>query len=710
MVVSDRITKKGTPGADRVPAQFSPQDLAQSESPTQFDFFERKTTVVALVGPQSSGKSTLARALTGSSEERSGGRGNPKERSKPTAAGGAFVGLFQTIYGRIAEGPVLVDCSGATDDFEESVRASASADLALVVVDAQVSSVTRAVPYLRMLTEMKKPHIVFINRVDDEGSDLDSTIAALSRVSAERTLIQQYPLTQKHRVAGAVLLWNESASLFTADGEKVIPLPEETRSAEAAARQEFLESLSDFDDRVLIDLLDERLPAIRVLAQDLRAGLSADAFVPIYFGSAVRGFGLRHLSDALRGFDAELAAEGPVSPARSVTVQSADAASEDKAVLHYLQQGEFGKRGRACLFRVEAGHLSTGCLVDGQRFGSLFVPGPEMGTWSEAAQCPEGGVFLALKVTGVDHGSSPGDLSSQCDPLLPEKRAAFAQSHFAQAVKVLKGSQPEKVIQCLERLSHEDPSLRIEHTDLNGGETVLVGAGQGQLDRVRHQLHERFALDIELASRAIDYRERLGSAVYGISGRYKHQNGGHGAFGDVVMNFIPADPGAGVVFREEIAGGVVPKQYFSAVEAGAREALLRGCHGYPLVDLEVVLVDGSYHSVDSSEMAFRNAGRLAVRAMLEQVGTTLLEPYLGVSITLPESQMGAALQVVASLRGQVNGYVMSERLPEWNEAYVVLPEAELAALIRTVRSQSQGLGFFDVRLLEADKRFAPVRH
>lgn len=705
MVASDRDMRVGA-GADRSSAAQSPE---LSSPGRRSGLFEGKTTVVALVGPQATGKSTLARTLTGRFEEHPGVRGNGsgQEKGKGTATAGTFTSLPRTCYGRMSSELVLEDCSGSTEAFEESVRVAEASDLAVVVIDARVSSVGRATPYLRMLTEMKKPHLVFVNRVDDEDCELDGVVAALSRISAERTLIQQYPLTLKRRVAGAVLLWNESASLFTGDGEKVIPLPEDARSAEAAARQEFLESLSDFDDRVLIDLLDERLPAIRVLAQDLREGLSADAFVPVFFGSAAKGFGLTHLADALKGFEIHSSEQQmglEAAPAIDIPAQSSE-----RPTVRYLQQGEFGKRGRASLFRVESGLLQSGAVIEGQRFGTLFTPAPGMNVWREVAECPKGEIFLALKVAAEEASHLTGAQQS-LDKGTAGVTPRLSPSHYAQAVKVLRGSKPEKVMQCLERLAREDPSVRVEHVDLGGGETVLIGSGPEQLELIRQHMRTRFDLEVELTSRAIDYRERLSAPVHGVSGRYKHQNGGHGAFGDVVMNFIPAAPGSGITFREEIAGGVVPRQYFAAIEAGAREALQRGSHGYPLLDLEVVLVDGSYHAVDSSEMAFRNAARLAVRSLLEQAGTVLLEPYVDVRITLPESQMGAALQLVASLRGQVHGFVLSDRLPGWNEATVSLPEVELASLIRSVRSQSQGLGFFDVHGMEADKRYAPAPH
>jgi elongation factor G len=277
----------------------------------------------------------------------------------------------------------------------------------------------------------------------------------------------------------------------------------------------------------------------------------------------------------------------------------------------------------------------------------------------------------------------------------PEAPAAIAAPHPVYALALSVGDRKDemRLAAALAKLIDEDPSLVFVH-DQAMGEMKLLGQGEMHIRVALERLATRYGVTVATHAPAIGYKETIRHAVT-VRGRHKKQSGGHGQFGDVVLEVAPRARGEGFAFTERVHGGAVPKQYFSSVEAGCRDALARGPLGFPVVDVEAVLVDGSYHSVDSSDMAFRTAARIGMAEAMGRAEPVLLEPMLSVSIFAPSEAISRATSIVSARRGQILGFGPRPEWDGWDELDALIPEAEIADLIVELRSATSGAGFFE---------------
>jgi elongation factor G len=400
--------------------------------------------------------------------------------------------------------------------------------------------------------------------------------------------------------------------------------------------------------------------------------------VPVLFGSALKGFGVRRLLKAIRH----------EAPAPAVTAERLLAQGQAAFVFNTSHGGAMG---RLALTRLFGGSLKEGAELrraDGEavRVGTLFaVQGEKL---AKCAAGREGDLVAIAKLEGV----SAGEWIGSCGELPPVPIEPDDAANYAVAIATKERKDDVRLSSALHKLCEEDPALSWEQDEALH-ETRLRGVGDEHIKVTLERLKRRYGVAVSARRPAVGYRESIRREV-SQRGRHKKQSGGHGQFGDVVIEVRPLPRGEGFRFEEKISGGVVPRQWFPAVEAGVRDAMVKGPLGFPVVDVAVTLVDGSYHSVDSSEIAFRTAGRMAMSEALAAAAPHLLEPVRRVTILSPGSASSKVNSAIASRRGQMLGIDARAGWSRWDRIDALIPEAELQGLDAELRSLSQGLASY----------------
>jgi elongation factor G len=413
--------------------------------------------------------------------------------------------------------------------------------------------------------------------------------------------------------------------------------------------------------------------------QDLARETGQSLGVSVLFGSASSSWGVRRLLKALRH-------EAPSAQAANGRLEVADAAMYVFKILH-------GSIGRLALSRALGGSIREGSDLrtssgEHARVGSLFkVQGEKTQKISEAK---DGDIVAVAKIDNVKAGEWLG-----AGKLPPPIDIEYHARNCAIAIEPADRKDDVKLSGALQRLTEEDGGLIVEHDEANH-EIRLRGVNDEHLNTVLARLKRRYGVEVKSHAPTVGYRESIRKSVR-QHGRHKKQSGGHGQFGDVIIEIRPVNRGDGFHFEEKIHGGSVPKQWIPAVEEGVREAMIKGPLGFQVVDCAVTLVDGSYHSVDSSELAFRLAGRLAMQEALAAASPHLLEPMHKLTVVCPSSATSRITSAVAGRRGQMLGMGPRDGWTGWDRIDALIPEAELSGLEAELRSQSQGLATYEAR-------------
>jgi elongation factor G len=643
------------------------------------------TRAIALVGPAGAGKTSLAEAMLfavgatdrlGSTASGSSiGDSSPESRQR---GGSTELNLYNFKY--LDDEFALIDVPGSIGFSADGARAVAAADLAIVVVDPDPARAPLAAPALRMLDELGIPHLIYVNRIDQAHGRIRDLLTALQPISVSPLIARQIPIWDGEKVSGFVDLALEYAFKYRAGKESErIEIPADLHDREIEARTHMLEQLADHDDELLEQLLMDETPSREKVLQDLARETGENIGVSVLFGSATGSWGVRRLLKALRH-------EAPSPQAAAARLSVSDPSMYVFKILH-------GSIGRLALARVLGGKISEGSDLkteDGEhaRAGSLFkVQGEKTQKVGEARA---GDVVAVAKVDSVKSGQwlGTGKLPASIEIDFPARNCAFA-------IEPADRKDDVKLSGALQRLTEEDAGLIVEHDDANH-EIRLRGVNDEHLNTVIGRLKRRYGVEVNSHPPAIGYRESVRKPVR-QHGRHKKQSGGHGQFGDVIIEIRPVGRGDGFHFEEKIHGGSVPKQWIPAVEEGVREAMAKGPLGFQVVDVAVTLVDGSYHSVDSSELAFRLAGRLAMQEALTAAHPHLLEPMHKVTVVCPSSATSRITSAVAGRRGQMLGMAPRDGWTGWDRIDALLPEAELGGLEAELRSQSQGLATYEAQ-------------
>lgn len=640
---------------------------------------------VAIVGPYSSGKTTLLESLLYVSKaiSRKGkvedgttlGDATPEARDRTMTV---ELNAASTEYGGIRFN--FLDCPGSVELQQETENALIGVDAAIIVCEADPNRVLTLAPLFQFLDSWEIPHLIWINKMDRATAPFQEVLEALKTVSSRPILPQQYPIREDHSLVGYIDLITEQAYHYHENAPAdPIPLPDSLKEQEHTAREEMLEALADFDDHLLEELLEEIEPPQEEILQDLKKDLGADLIVPVMFGIALEDYGTRPLWDAL----VKEAPEATVTAENRGLDPEADETLAQVLKTFYTPQG-----GKLSLVRVWQGSLTDGESLNGDRMGGLYqIMGQQQNSINQAAA---GDIVAVARLESAITGDT---LSTQKAPGVELPKAESLDPVYALAITPENRSDEVKLTDALNKLMEEDPSLRWEqHGDTH--EVILWGQGEVHIKITLDRLRRKYNLPMTTHLPRVPYRETIRRVGKEIHGRYKHQTGGHGQFGDVYLDIQPLGRGEGFNFDQKIVGGVVPRQYIPSVETGVREYLNQGPLGFPVVDIAVTLTNGSYHAVDSSDQAFKQAARIAMQEGLPKCEPVLLEPVDSVEISVPNNFTSNVLKLISGHRGQILGYEAKAGWQGWDVVSAYIPEAEMQNLILELRSLSMGVGTF----------------
>ena len=641
------------------------------------------TRVIALVGPAGAGKTSLAEAMlfAAGATDRLGSTANgssigdssPESRQR---GGSTEFNLYNFEY--LGDPFAVVDVPGSVGFAADGARALAIADVAIVVVDPDPARAPLAAPALRALDELGIPHVIFVNRIDQAHGRIRDLLSALQPMSVSPLIARQIPIWDGEKIGGFVDLALEYAFKYQAGKpSERIDIPADLHEREVEARTHMLEQLADHDDELLEQLLMDQQPPREKVLQDLARETGDNLGVSVLFGSASSSWGVRRLLKAMRH-------EVPAPQGAADRLGVSDPSLYVFKIIH-------GSIGRLALSRVLGGRVAEGSDLraeggDHARVGSLFkVQGEKTAKVSEAR---DGDVVAVAKIDSIKAGQWLGT-----GKLPPPIEISYPARNCAIAIEPADRKDDVKLSGALQRLSEEDGALVVEHDDANH-EIRLRGVNDEHLNTVLARLKRRYGVDVKSHQPTVGYRESIRKSVT-QKGRHKKQSGGHGQFGDVIIEVKPLPRGSGFVFEERIHGGSVPKQWIPAVEDGVREAMVKGPLGFEVVDCHVALIDGSYHSVDSSELAFRLAGRIAMQEALAAAQPHLLEPMHKLTVVCPSNATSRITSAIAGRRGQMLGMAPRDGWTGWDRIEALIPEAELSGLEAELRSQSQGLATYE---------------
>jgi len=626
---------------------------------------------IAVVGPTGAGKTALIQALASAA---SGGAG-----ISPAAAGQSTETQF-TAIDFMGDHYALIDAPGAVDFLADADYALPAVDLAIVVADPDPDKAVLVQPFLKALEDLQIPHALFINKIDQARGRIRDLLEALQPVSNTPLVARQIPIWEGEKVTGFVDLALERAYRYQqGKPSEIVEIPKDLAERETEARFHMLEQLADFDDTLMEQLLSDATPDRETIFTDLVKETRDSLIVPVFFGSTANGNGVRRLLKALRHD----------TPEPKYAAARLGLSGNGAYVMKISHAGQAGKLAFARTFGNALNDSDQVTLSDGasQRPGALFsVSGSQT---KKVSRVPEGDVCAIGKLDPLAAGDLLGAGSAARIAINFKKR--FPVYQLAIATKDRKDDV--RLSGALQKLVEEDAGLTVLH-DQTTHEILLQGQGDPHLRSVLERLKSRFGVEVATAPPSTPYQESLRKPAE-VRGRHKKQTGGHGQFGDCVIQVKPLPRGSGFQFVDKITGGAIPRQWIPAVEAGVKDAMAKGAIGFPVVDVSVTLIDGSFHSVDSSEHSFQQAGRLGMQEAMQQCGSVLLEPIEKLSIYTPSSGTPKINSAVSSHGGQILGFEPREGWPGWDRVDVYLPHAERQNFIIELRSITQGLATFE---------------
>jgi elongation factor G len=625
---------------------------------------------VAIVGPYSSGKSSLFEALletAGSPVKRP-----PDLRNRPMTT---EIRLGHASY--LGDEWAVLDCPGSIEFVHQTNAALAMVDIAVVVCEPSTAKAATVAPLLRMLREEGVPYIIYINKIDTLDGSIADTLAALQEYAPSPLVLRQMPIFEGQSVTGYVDLMSERAYRFRkGQPSELMQIPADILADEQAARGQLVETLADHDDALLEKVLEDITPTPDELFRDMHKDLLDGTVIEVMVGAAEHGNGVRRLWKALRHD----------TPDPRETAERKSIEPDGPPLAQVFKTVYAGHTGKLSYARVWSGAIADGAQLGGTRLGGIYRI--VSGDLTKVPEAKQGDIVAFGRLDGVRTGAT---LSPGATP----EALPFPQPTppvYALAITTTDHKDDVKLSGALQKLAEEDGSLFVTQ-DQESGETVLHGQGEMHLQTTVEHIARDYGLKLATHKPAVAYKETIRKPVH-EHGRLKRQTGGHGQFADVKIEITPLERGAGFQFIDKVVGGAVPRNYIPAVGEAAEEATRKGPFGYPVVDLAVTLVDGGFHSVDSSDMAFKTATQLAMKEGLAKAEPVLLEPVDHVTISVPNDCTARAQRLLTGRRGQILGYAEREGWPGWDEVEALVPEAEMHDLIIELRSQTMGLGTY----------------
>jgi len=646
---------------------------------------------IALVGPFQSGKTTLLEALlarTGAVQRMGSVDAGTTvgDSGKEAREHHMSVEMSTATTTFMDESYTFIDCPGSIEFIHDLRAALPAVDAAVVVCEPDEKKVPQLQLILRELEDQKIPRFLFLNKIDKADTRVTDVLKMLQSASRVPLLLRQIPIRKDDAVVGFVDLALERAFVYRENAaSEIVPLEGDALDREKEARFSMLETLADHDDELMEQLLEDIVPPRDKVFDDLAKEQHDGLICPVLMGVATRTNGVGRLLKALRH----------ETKGVSETVERLGLKANGEAVAYVLKTSHTTHGGKTSLVRVLTGQIGDGTTLnspDGEvgRVSGVFKI---LGQSNEKRGPAVGGDTVALGK--LDRAKTGDTLSSG-----KQSHAAIADVKpvppvLAIAILAKERKDDVKLGQALQKLVDEDPSLTVIHNP-ETHEVVVWGQGEMHLRVATERLAERFGVAIVRRPPTVGYRETIRKPIV-QRGRHKKQSGGHGQFGDVVLDVKPLPRGSGFTFADEIKGGVVPNNYIGSVEEGVIDGLMHGPLGFPVVDVAVKLIDGSYHSVDSSDMAFRTAGRIGIVEALPQCSPVLLEPIHMVEIACPTDATAKINAIMSGRRGQILGFDTREGWTGWDVVRALMPESEIGDLIIEVRSATAGVGTFTAK-------------
>jgi elongation factor G len=651
---------------------------------------------VVLLGHNGSGKTSLAEAMLHAANVT--GRAGTVERGDTVTdhdpeerAVGHSISLAVASFDWNGHRINLIDTPGSADFRGEAILGLSAADLAVFVIDGVAGVQPQDVVLWRLAAAMGRPRLVFVNKLDRERSSFDRTLAEVRRVFGDHADPTELPIGEESSFHGVTDVLTHHAFVYDTGHAEETAIPDELAEAERTEHEHLVEDVIELDDNALEEYLSGNEPPADRLEQLLHEALDRALVFPVLCGSATGEIGVDQLADFICRVGPAPGDAGPTvadSPAGPVDIVP-DPAGPPMVLVFKTALNEF--LGQISIFRVISGTVRPDDVLVNARTGAkerlhtLFSLAGS--TQTPLPQVGAGDIAATTKLVDTRTGDTLAPDGTPVTARVPE----LPRPVYRVAIAAAKQSDEDRLATMLRRLVVEDPTLSVEH-DATTSQTLLGGAGDAHV-RVALSRIERAGVTVEVADMKVPYRETLAGTVE-VEGRHKKQTGGHGQFGVATVRFEPLAEGSGFQFESEVTGGVIPKNLVPAVGAGIREAMERGgTHGFPIVDVRAVCTGGKHHAVDSSEMAFRMAGSLALREAVAQVGVEVLEPVSLVRVHVPSDHHGDVLGDLNSRRGQILGSSSDDDGVTVIEALV--PTAEVVRYAIDLRSIGGGSGWFE---------------
>lgn len=597
----------------------------------------------------------------------------------------------------------IIDTPGHVDFTAEVERSLRVLDGAVAVFDAVSGVQPQSETVWRQAHRYNVPRIAYINKMDRVGADFWKSIESMHERLGANAVAIQVPMGAEDVFVGLVDLVTNTAWAFNED-EKGMIYPEETEipadyvEIAAEKRAELIEAVADFDDDLMVKVLEDEEITVDELKRAIRKATLACEFHPVVCGSSYKNKGIQQVLDAVVDYmpsPLDIAAIDGTDMDGEPAVRHADRKEPFSALAFKIATDPYV--GKLTFIRVYSGTIDSGSYVYNstkdkrERLGRIVEMHSNSRT--EVDGCSAGDIVAVVGFKDVGTGDT---LCDEEAPVILESME-FPDPVIDIAVEPKTKSERDKLSVALAKLAEEDPTFRV-HTDNETGQTIIAGMGELHLEIIVDRLVREFGVEANVGKPQVAYRETAGKAVQNVEGKFARQTGGKGQYGHCIIDMEPLEGGEGYVFENAIVGGAIPKEYIPSVDKGIQEALNSGViAGYPTVDIKVTLKDGSYHEVDSSEAAFKIAGSLAVKEALRRSNPILMEPVMAVEVETPEQYMGDVMGNLTSRRGQIGG--MDDR----SGAKVVraeVPLSEMFGYATDLRSSTQGRAVYTMQFAQ----------
>ncbi|TAK11946.1 MAG: elongation factor G [Anaerolineae bacterium] len=591
----------------------------------------------------------------------------------------------------------VIDTPGHIDFTAEVQRSLRVLDGGVVVFDAVQGVEPQSETVWRQADRYGVPRICFVNKMDRVGASFERTIQSIRDRLGANPIPVQLPIGSESEFAGVVDLFEMKAIIWQDEtGAKpiVTDIPADLQAAAEAARERMIEAIAEHDDDLTLKYLEGEAITNEELKAGLRKAVIGNAGAAIYCGSSLKNKGVQPVLDAVIDFLPSPLDVPPVKGLHPKTEEPVERGPNNDEPLSALVFKIVSDPyvGRLAYFRVYSGKVVTGSSVFNSTKGKRERVGRMVRMYADRREDVDevqaGDIAAVLGFKDSTTGDTLCDESHQ----IVLENITFPDPVISIAVEPKTAADQDKMAEALHRLAEEDPTFQVR-TDSETGQTIIAGMGELHLEILVDRMQREFKVQANVGKPRVSYRETITRPVEKAEYRYVKQTGGRGQYGHVVFEMEPNEPGKGIEFENNIVGGVIPKEYINSIERGMREATDAGTvGGYPVVDIKVSLYDGSYHEVDSNEMAFKMAASMAFKEGMHAGRAVLLEPMMKVEVVVPEEYLGEVVGQLSSRRGEVQG--MEVRQGNAQAVRAMVPLAEMFGYATELRSGTKGRGVF----------------